>query len=57
MKFRGATVDIGLKMRVGVLEKCLNVGKFVKSLGKVVKKRAQKLVGVLKSWKDLAPVR
>ena len=34
-------------MGVGVLEKCLNVGKFVKSFRKVVKKRAQKLVGLL----------
>ncbi len=32
-----------------MLEKCLNVGKSVKSLGKVIKKRAQKLVGLLKS--------
>ena len=31
-----------------MLEKCLNVGKIVKSLGKVIKKRAQKLEGMLR---------
>ena len=48
VKLRGATLNIGRKTQVGVLEKCLEVGKFVKSLGKVMKKRAQKLVGLQK---------
>ena len=39
VKLRGATLDIGRKMGVGVLERCLNVGKNVKSLGKVTKNR------------------
>ena len=43
MKFRGGTLVFGAKIRGGVLEKCLKVGKSVKSLGKVTKKRVQKL--------------
>ena len=45
-----AAMERGDVKAVEVVEKCLKVGKSVKSLGKVTKNRAQKLVGMLKSF-------